>query len=129
MEEVAPDSIAGLTHVDQYLAVAKESSASDIHLSVSSKPIWRRFGILEPIWKQAAPLTALETENLAMGFLTEPQKEQLASRGDVDFAYSTGIGRFRASVVRQRTGYDLVFRIISDGIRSMEELEIGRAHV
>ena len=44
MEEVAPDSIAGLNHVDEYLAVAKESSASDIHLSVNSKPIWRRFG-------------------------------------------------------------------------------------
>jgi twitching motility protein PilT len=122
MEEVSPDSIAGLTHVDQYLAVAKESSASDIHLSVNSKPIWRRFGILEPIWQQATPLTSHDTETLAMGFLTEPQKEQLASRGDVDFAYSTGIGRFRASVVRQRTGYDLVFRIISDTVRTMEEL-------
>jgi twitching motility protein PilT len=122
MEEVAPDSIAGLNHVDEYLAVAKESSASDIHLSVNSKPIWRRFGILEPIWQQATPLTSQDTETLAMGFLTEPQKEQLASRGDVDFAYSTGIGRFRASVVRQRTGYDLVFRIISDTVRTMEEL-------
>jgi len=122
MEEVAPDSIAGLNHVDEYLAVAKESSASDIHLSVNSKPIWRRFGILEPIWQQATPLTSQDTETLAMGFLTEPQKEQLTSRGDVDFAYSTGIGRFRASVVRQRTGYDLVFRIISDTVRTMEEL-------
>jgi twitching motility protein PilT len=122
MEEVSPYSIAGLTHVDQYLAVAKESSASDIHLSVNSKPIWRRFGILEPIWQQASPLTPQNTETLAMGFLTHPQKEQLASRGDVDFAYSTGIGRFRASVVRQRTGYDLVFRIISDKVRTMEEL-------
>jgi twitching motility protein PilT len=122
MEEVAPDSIAGLNHVDEYLAVAKESSASDIHLSVNSKPIWRRFGILEPIWQQATALTSQDTETLAMGFLTEPQKAQLTSRGDVDFAYSTGIGRFRASVVRQRTGYDLVFRIISDTVRTMEEL-------
>jgi twitching motility protein PilT len=122
MEEVAPDSIAGLHHVDSYLAIAKESSASDIHLSVNSKPIWRRFGILEPILQQATPLSAHDTENLAMGFLTEPQKAQLASRGDVDFAYSTGVGRFRASVVRQRTGYDLVFRIISDTVRTMEEL-------
>jgi twitching motility protein PilT len=117
-----PDSAAGLAHVDQYLAVGKESGASDIHLSVNSPPVWRRFGLLEPIWHQAAPLAAPDTERLAMEFLTEPQKELLASRGDVDFAYATDIGRFRASVVRQRTGYDLVFRIISDQVRTMDDL-------
>ena len=118
----APDSTASLYHVDQYLAVGKESGASDIHLSVNSPPVWRRFGVLEPIWLQAAPLTPADTERLAMEFLTDPQKELLTSRGDVDFAYATDIGRFRASVVRQRTGYDLVFRIISDQVRSMDEL-------
>jgi twitching motility protein PilT len=119
---IAPDSAASLVHVDQYLAVAKESGASDIHLSVNSPPVWRRFGLLEPIWLQAEPLTAADTERLAMDFLTPPQKELLASRGDVDFAYATEIGRFRASVVRQRTGYDIVFRIISDQVRSMDDL-------
>jgi len=101
----APD-LSGLTHVDHFLAVGKESGASDIHLSVNSPPVWRRFGILEPIWLQAPVLTPENTESLAMGFLSEDQKQQLAGRGDVDFAYATGIGRFRASVVRQRTGYD-----------------------
>jgi twitching motility protein PilT len=59
---------------------------------------------------------------LVASFLLPQQQEQLAKRGDVDFAYATGIGRFRASVVRQRTGCDLVFRIISDRVRSMDEL-------
>lgn len=111
-----------LTHVDHYLAIAKESLASDIHLSVNSPPIWRRFGLLEPMWLQAPVLTPADTEDLAMGFLDGAQKSQLTERGDVDFAYATGIGRFRASVVRQRTGIDLVFRIISDSVRSMDEL-------
>lgn len=111
-----------LTHVDHYLAIAKESSASDIHLSVNSPPIWRRFGLLEPMWLRAPVLTPADTEQLATGFLDEAQKNQLAQRGDVDFAYATDIGRFRASVVRQRTGIDLVFRIISDSVRSMDEL-------
>lgn len=113
---------SSLTHVDHFLAVGKESGASDIHLSVNAPPVWRRYGILEPIWQQAAPLSAEQTHSLAMGFLTPVQQEQLATRGDVDFAYSTGIGRFRASVVRQRIGCDLVFRIISDHVRSMDEL-------
>ena len=57
-----------------------------------------------------------------MGFLNDAQKKQLAERGDVDFAYATTFGRFRASVVRQRIGIDLVFRIISTKLRTMDEL-------
>ena len=118
----APPDAAHLTHVDHYLAVGKESGASDIHLSVNSPPIWRRYGLLEPIWLQAEPLNPAQTEQLAAGFLTPEQLQQLATRGDVDFAYATSIGRFRASVVRQRTGCNIVFRIISDTVRSMDEL-------
>lgn len=111
-----------LEHVDHYLFVGQESSASDIHLSVSSQPIWRRNGQLEPIWLKAPVLTAADTERLAMGFLNEEQKKQLMERGDADFAYATHFGRFRTSVVRQRLGYDMTFRIISTHLRSMEEL-------
>lgn len=111
-----------LEHVDHYLMVGKESDASDIHLSVAMQPTWRRFGLLEPIWMRAPVLTAQDTENLAMGFLNDEQKKQLAERGDVDFAYANRFGRFRTSVVRQRTGYDLVFRIISSNLRTMEQL-------
>ncbi len=111
-----------LEHVDQYLMVGKESDASDIHLSVDSRPIWRRFGHLEPIWNQAPVLTAADTERLSMSFLTDPQKAQLAERGDVDFAYANANGRFRTSVVRQRLGYDLTFRIINSTVRTMDEL-------
>jgi twitching motility protein PilT len=116
------NEIRTLDHVDQYLTVGKESDASDIHLSVNSKPIWRRFGQLEAIWQQAPVLTAADTERLTMGFLTDAQKQIIAERGDVDFAYANSFGRFRACVVRQRLGYDLTFRIISSRVRSMDEL-------
>jgi twitching motility protein PilT len=59
---------------------------------------------------------------LARGFLTDAQLKQLEERGDVDFAYSPGYGRFRASVVRQRLGVDMAFRIINTGIRTISEL-------
>src|SRR5215210_4694150 len=111
-----------LEHVDQYLQIGQESDASDVHLGVHAQPIWRRFGTLEPIWLQADPLTPADTERLAMGFLNDAQKHQLADRGDVDFAYATSLGRFRASVVRHRLGIDLVFRIISTNLRTMDEL-------
>lgn len=113
-----------LDHVDLYLKIGQESNASDIHLGVNAQPIWRRFGNLESIWLQADKLTAADTERLAMGFLTDPQKQQLLERGDVDFAYATNFGRFRASVVRHRLGFDIVFRIINSNLRSMDDLAL-----
>lgn len=111
-----------LEHVDRYLRIGQESSASDIHLGVNAQPIWRRYGNLEPIWLQAPVLSATDTERLAMGFLTDAQKQLLAERGDVDFAYATEFGRFRTSVVRHRLGIDLVFRIINTSVRTMDDL-------
>ncbi|MDQ3622408.1 MAG: PilT/PilU family type 4a pilus ATPase [Verrucomicrobiota bacterium] len=111
-----------LEHVDLYLKIGQESDSSDIHLGVNAPPVWRRYGSLEPIWLQADKLTAADTERLAMGFLTDPQKAILRERGDVDFAYATEFGRFRASVVQHRLGIDLVFRIISTKLRTMDEL-------
>ena len=122
VQVVAQNEVRTLDHVDQYLMVGKESGASDIHLAVNSRPIWRRFGNLESIWLQAPILTAADTERLAMGFLTDPQKAIMAERGDVDFAYANEFGRFRACVVRQRLGYDITFRIINNKVKTMDEL-------
>ncbi len=111
-----------LNHVDEYLRKGQESGASDIHLPVNCRPTWRRFGNLEAIWLQAPELKAEDTERLAMGFLNEDQQKLLHERGDVDFAYATTLGRFRASVVRHRLGIDMVFRIINTKIRTMDDL-------
>jgi twitching motility protein PilT len=121
-DQQATQEIHTLEHVDQYLRIGKESDASDIHLGVNAQPIWRRFGTLEPIWLQAPKLSAADTLRLTRNFLTEVQLKQLDERGDVDFAYANADGRYRTSVVRHRLGVDLVFRIISTNVRSMDEL-------
>ncbi len=111
-----------LSHVDEYLATGQEAGASDVHLGVNAPPLWRLHGILQPIWPDAPPLTSDDTLALAEGFLSNLQKTQLNERGDADFAYANESGRFRASVVRQRLGVDLVFRIINTKLRTMDEL-------
>src|SRR5467141_1769379 len=111
-----------LSHVDEYLAVGQGAGASDIHLGTNAPPIWRLHGTLQPIWPDAPPLTATDTAALAEGFLSDLQKAQLLERGDADFAYATDFGRFRTSVVRQRLGVDIVFRIINTRVRTMDEL-------
>ena len=122
IEVVNEQPVHTLDHVDRYLRVGQESGASDIHLPVNVQPTWRRFGNLEPIWMQADILSAADTEQLAMGFLTDKQKKHFQEYGDVDFAYESTIGRFRASVVRHRLGIDIVFRIISTNLRSLDDL-------
>ncbi|HEX4667843.1 MAG TPA: PilT/PilU family type 4a pilus ATPase [Chthoniobacterales bacterium] len=120
--ELPTASAAAVRHVDQYLSVGQEGGASDIHLGVNAPPLWRLHGTLRPIWPDAPRLSAQETAALIAGFLTEAQRAQLQKRGDVDFAYATSFGRFRTSVVRQRLGIDLVFRLISTHVRTMDEL-------
>src|SRR5213082_1163472 len=111
-----------LRHVDEYLAVGQEAGASDIHLGVNAPPIWRLHGKLQPIWPDAPRFKAEQTQKLADAFLNDTQHELVKERGDADFAYANSRGRYRASVVRQRLGIDLVFRIISTKVRTMDEL-------
>ncbi|MCH7224813.1 type IV pilus twitching motility protein PilT [Haloferula sp. A504] len=113
-----------LDHVDQYLRLGREYDCSDVHLPTGFPPAWRRFGQLLPIWDDHEPLTAEETEKLVRSFLEEREWTRLQEKGDVDFAYANDEGRFRASVVKQRLGYDMVFRIINTQIRSMEEINL-----
>lgn len=111
-----------LGHVDDYLAIGQQAGASDVHLSINAPPIWRLQGTLQPIWPDAPRLTPSDTKRLTDGFLNDLHQTQLTERGDADFAYANSFGRFRTSVVRQRLGIDLVFRIINTKVRRMDEL-------
>ncbi len=111
-----------LDHVDAYLQLGVEYDASDIHLSTAYPPAWRRFGKLGPIWPDHFELQKEDVYRLMKGYMTEQQLHILADKGDVDFAYQNQYGRFRVSVVKQRLGYDMIFRIIKSEIRQMSEL-------
>jgi twitching motility protein PilT len=111
-----------LPHVDDYLWVGQQSGASDIHLGVNAPPSWRLHGTLQAIWPNAPRFTPEQTRALTADLLTDTQATLLEERGDHDFAYANSFGRFRASVVRQRLGVDLVFRVIKTQVRTMDEL-------
>jgi twitching motility protein PilT len=121
---VVQETVAVLGSVDDYLQFCIQYDASDLHLATACQPIWRRFGTLGPIWDNGDILSAEDTRRLAEGFLTAEQLKRLHEKGDVDFAYQTDFGRFRASVVQQRLGIDITFRVISAHLRSIEELQL-----
>ncbi|MEM6915884.1 MAG: type IV pilus twitching motility protein PilT [Verrucomicrobiota bacterium] len=121
------ETIAILSHVDEYLRLAQEYQVSDVHLAPSTQPKWRRFGLLQPIWENGDIITPDQSETLARKFLPEHELRRLEERGDVDFAYDPGFGRFRASVVKTRLGWEMVFRVIDTSLRTMDELALPEA--
>jgi twitching motility protein PilT len=118
-----------LDHVDKYLKLGREFGCSDMHLATSYPPAWRRNGQLGPIWDDHDPLLPEDTERLARSFLGESEWERLQTKGDIDFAYIGEDGRYRASVVKQRLGYDMVFRVINSKIRTMEDIGLPIEHI
>ncbi len=111
-------------HVDAYLRQGVDCHCSDIHLPSACAPTWRRFGTLQPIWEGAPVLTREDTKILVDSFLTEKEWARLNESGDVDFAYENSFGRYRSSVVSQRLGYDICYRIINSRIMSMSEINL-----
>ncbi len=124
---MSDEIVKTLSHVDEYLKLAQEHDVSDVHLAPTCQPKWRRFGHLQPIWENAEAFTSEGTETLARNYLPEQELRRLEETGDVDFAYDPGFGRFRASVVKTRLGWEMVFRVISTNLRSMEELGLPDA--
>src|ERR1051325_4325028 len=120
----APVRSHPLRHVDDYLEIAQKSGASDLHLAVNAPPIWRVHGTLEPMWPDAPRLTGEQAAALAESFMPDNYKEELNTRGDSDFAYQNEFARYRTSVVRQRLGIEIVFRVINTTVRTMDELAL-----
>src|SRR5215211_5399881 len=113
-----------LPHVDNYLDIGQKAGASDIHLGVAAPPIWKVNGTLQPMWPDAPVLTGEQTVALAETFMPEVYKTELNTRGDSDFAYENEFARYRTSVVRQRLGIEIVFRVINSHVRTMDELDL-----
>src|SRR5205814_2662890 len=111
-----------LNHVDGYLEIGQKAGASDVHMAVNAPPIWRLHGTLQPIWPDAPLLTSEQTAALAENFVPDVYKTELNARGDSDFAYANEFARYRTSVVRQRLGIEIVFRVINSKVRTMDEL-------
>src|SRR5947207_2759844 len=111
-----------LERLHDYLEIGPKAGASDVHLAVNAQPIWRLHGTLEPSWPGAPPLTGEQTAALAESFVPDVYKQELNTRGDSDFAYTNEFARYRTSVVLQRLGIEIVFRVINTHVRTMDEL-------
>lgn len=128
-QEVGYLVIILMLNVDSFLKQGIDAKCSDLHLPASCPPSWRRFGNLEPMWEGAPKLTKEDAEALVDSFLTEKEWERLKEKGDVDFAYQNPNGRYRSSVVDQRLGYSMAFRIINSKLLTMQDINLPEEYV
>lgn len=98
-----------MAEISELLAVMVEHRASDLHLKAGSPPFIRVNGRLQSM--ELPPITPIDSESVAQGLIPANRAADFAERGEVDFAISvSGLGRFRASVMRQRGSVGIVLR-------------------
>jgi twitching motility protein PilT len=97
--------------MERLLAFARESQASDLHVTPDEPPFLRIHGVIQRI--DMKPLSAGQVEAIVDDILDPVRRPILDSRGSVDFCYSIpGVGRYRVNVFRQIRGTSAVARVI-----------------
>lgn len=97
--------------------------ASDLHLSVSRRPVVRIDGELQ-ILKEAAPLTHADIERVMATLITADERAQLERERELDLAYSDVSGRYRVNIAYADGAPYVSLRALAQRIPTLEELEL-----
>ncbi len=112
--------------LEEALQASMDRNVSDVHISVGRPIMIRVDGELVEL--NDKKLMPKDVEDLLMPILDERLRNELAEKGEIDFAYSLrGIGRFRLNVFRQRGTYAGALRLLPFEIPSPEYLGIPEA--
>ncbi len=113
-----------LHSIDSLLEQMVARNASDLHLTVGSKPVVRVRGHLERL-EEAPELRAEDTHTLLYRILSTEQQKNLEINRSIDMAHSIpGLARFRVNDYFQRETLAAAFRLIPTDIKTLEELGI-----
>ncbi len=108
--------------IDEFLKIAIERDASDLHLKAGNHPMIRIHGTLTPL-TGFPRLTVADTQELANQMMSDYQRRMLGQDFDIDLAYSlTGFGRFRGNIYHQRGSMAIALRIIPLEVRTIRQL-------
>ena len=128
-------SSAQLTRpMEKLFAFARESLASDLHVTPDEPPFLRINGVIQRVEMKA--LSAGQVESLIDDILDPVRRPILDRKGAVDFCYSIpGVGRYRVNVFRQIRGTSAVVRVIPNLTPTLTSLglpkhleEVGTYH-
>lgn len=106
---------------DQYIEVAVEKKASDVHINAGYPVSMRIDGSVVPIDSEV--LTAEQSHQLAESVMSDVQLQTLREKGEVDFAYSKpGLPRLRMNVYSQTNSIAICARLLNDTIPKLANL-------
>jgi len=106
------------------LHLAKSKDASDVHLVVSSPPLLRVRGSLQPV-NGTTPLTADEISQAFLQITTPREREDFHQHMELDFGYTLrDVGRLRCNAAQQRGAISLAVRLLPPVIPTIDELEL-----
>jgi len=112
--------------IKQLLKLMIDKDASDLHLIVGVLPHLRIHGDLAPVEGEAA-LTVETAKEMIFPLLTPQQKDLFLVNKELDFSVELGkMGRFRVNVYFQKGSMAAALRLITEKIRSIEELNLPK---
>jgi twitching motility protein PilT len=108
--------------IERIIKAAVERGASDLHMKAGDLFRARIDGKLIPLTKQR--LTPEQTRSIALKLMTtDEDRQRLDSLKDYDCSWGMpGVGRFRVNILRQRSSFMIVMRVIPFAIPTLEQL-------
>src|SRR6187402_3886670 len=110
--------------MERIIKAAVDRGASDLHIKAGDVFRARIHGKLVPLTKQA--LTPDQTRTIALHLMSnEDDKARLDTLTDYDCSWAApGVGRFRVNILRQRSSFMVVMRVIPFTIPTVESLRL-----
>ncbi|MCL2078073.1 MAG: PilT/PilU family type 4a pilus ATPase [Oscillospiraceae bacterium] len=105
---------------EDFIMIAREKNASDIHLTADLPPVFRINGDLSQIEElNNIPIT----KRMIISLLNAQQEESFIAGNDVDFAFELSTGsRQRANVYRHMGKVACAIRLLNNTVPTIEEL-------
>ncbi len=110
--------------MEKIIKAAVDRGASDLHIKAGDVFRARIDGRLVPLTKQA--LTPEQTKAIAMRLIpNEEDRGRIEKLTDYDCSWGApGIGRFRVNILRQRSSFMIVMRVIPFEVPSFDKLKL-----
>ncbi len=107
--------------IQSLLRQCVENKASDLHLSAGVRPMLRVDGDL--LYLDTPALSEAELSTLIHGTMSKQQQAIFENSFESDYSYELpGYSRFRVNAFKQYRGSAMVFRVIPQGVPTLEEL-------
>ena len=108
--------------MEQIIKAAVDRGASDLHIKAGDVFRARIDGKLVPLTKQV--LTAEQTKAIAARLISsEEDRARIDALRDYDCSWGgAGVGRFRVNILRQRSAFSIVLRVIPVEVPTFESL-------